>query len=48
MEKAKIATETVEESAARKRMVPEAPVIVMQLVEYNVEMTLSPLETTIS
>ena len=25
-------------------MVPEAPVIVMQLVEYNVEMTLSPLE----
>ena len=29
-------------------MVPEVPAIVMQLVEYNVEMTLSPLETTIS
>ena len=29
-------------------MVPEVPVIVMQLVDYNVEMTLSPLETTIS
>ena len=29
-------------------MVPEVPVIVMQLVEYNVEMTLSPLEKTIS
>ena len=31
-----------------KRMVPEVPVIVMQLVEYNVEMALGPLETTIS
>ena len=29
-------------------MVPEAPVIVMQLVEHIVEMTLSPLETIIS
>ena len=26
-------------------MVPEVSVIVMQLVEYNVEMTLSPLES---
>ena len=29
-------------------MIPEVTVIVMQLVEYIVEMTLSPLETTIS
>ena len=29
-------------------MVPEVPVIVMQLVGYNVEMTLSSLEMTIS